>query len=148
MHHAFARKDFRYIIVGNLLCKTFGNRGFSHPWFANQHESVTKKDFFENLQGKLLIEISEMDAFNRAEVTRVFHLATGGMGLTEVRCLFLVANAAFYFIPPRPFEMAGITATYADFFGVVWIVVNVGLYVLTMIAELKKLAAEEPRRRK
>ena len=84
----------------------------------------------------------------RAEVTRVFHLATGGMGLTEVRCLFLVANAVFYFIPPRPFEMAGMTVTYADFFGVVWIVVNVGLYVLTMIAELKKLAVEEPRRRK
>lgn len=84
----------------------------------------------------------------RAEVNRVFHLATAGMGLTEVRCLFLVANAVFYFIPPRPFEMAGITATYADFFGVVWIVVNVGLYVLTMIAELKKLAVEEPRRRK
>lgn len=84
----------------------------------------------------------------RAEVTRVFHLATGGMGLTEVRCLFLVANAVFYFIPPRPFEMAGITVTYADFFGVVWIVVNVGLYVLTMITELKKLAVEEPRRRK
>lgn len=82
----------------------------------------------------------------RAEVTRVFHLATAGMGLTEVRCLFLVANTVFYFIPPKPFEMAGITATYADFFGVLWIAVNVGLYVFTMIAELKRLAIEEPPR--
>lgn len=84
----------------------------------------------------------------RAEVTRVFHLATAGMGLTEVRCLFLVANAVFFFIPPKPFDAAGITATYADFFGIVWIVVNVGLYVLTMVAELRRLAVEEPRRPK
>ncbi|MDP1750819.1 MAG: CDP-alcohol phosphatidyltransferase family protein [Reyranella sp.] len=82
----------------------------------------------------------------RAEVTRVFHLATAGMGLTEVRCLFLVANAVFYFIPPRPFEIAGLVVTYADFFGVIWIAVNVGLYVLTMVAELKSLAIEEPPR--
>lgn len=41
-------------------------------WYAEQHESATNaKAFAEILQGKLLIEISEMDAFTRAEVTRV-----------------------------------------------------------------------------
>jgi putative DNA primase/helicase len=41
-------------------------------WFAEQHESATNpKAFAEILQGKVLIEISEMDAFNRAEVNRV-----------------------------------------------------------------------------
>lgn len=41
-------------------------------WFAEQHESATNpKGFAEILQGKLLIEISEMDSFNRAEVNRV-----------------------------------------------------------------------------
>lgn len=41
-------------------------------WFAEQHESATNpKAFAEILQGKLLIEISEMDSFNRAEVSRV-----------------------------------------------------------------------------
>ena len=80
----------------------------------------------------------------RAQVTQVFQLATAGMGLTEVRCLFLVANVVFYVVPPRPLDIAGGKATYADFFGIVWIVVNVGLYVLTMVAELKKLAVEEP----
>ncbi len=41
-------------------------------WFAEQHESATNpKGFAEILQGKLLIEISEMDAFNRVEVNRV-----------------------------------------------------------------------------
>jgi predicted P-loop ATPase len=41
-------------------------------WFAEQHENATNaKAFAEVLQGKLLIEIAEMDAFSRAEVTRV-----------------------------------------------------------------------------
>lgn len=41
-------------------------------WFAEQHESATNpKAFSEILQGKLLIEISEMDAFSRVEVNRV-----------------------------------------------------------------------------
>jgi putative DNA primase/helicase len=41
-------------------------------WFAEQHESATNpKGFAEILQGKLLIEISEMDSFNRTEVNRV-----------------------------------------------------------------------------
>lgn len=42
------------------------------PHFAEQHESATNpKAFAEILQGKLLVEISEMDSFNRAEVNRV-----------------------------------------------------------------------------
>jgi len=45
-------------------------------WFCEQHESVTKKDFYENLQGKLLVEISEMDSFNRSEVTKVKQVIT------------------------------------------------------------------------
>lgn len=41
-------------------------------WFAEQHESATNpKGFAEILQGKWIIEISEMDSFNRAEVNRV-----------------------------------------------------------------------------
>lgn len=41
-------------------------------WFAEMHESATNpKGFAEILQGKLLVEISEMDSFNRAEVNRV-----------------------------------------------------------------------------
>ena len=41
-------------------------------WFAEQHESATNpKAFAEILQGKLLIEISEMESFSRAEVNSV-----------------------------------------------------------------------------
>lgn len=41
-------------------------------WFAEQHESATNpKAFAEILQGKLLVEISEMESFTHAEVNRV-----------------------------------------------------------------------------
>lgn len=40
-------------------------------WFAVQHEQVTGKGFYEILEGKMLIEISEMEAFNKSEVTKV-----------------------------------------------------------------------------
>lgn len=41
-------------------------------WFAEQHERATdNKSFGEVLQGKWIVEISEMDAFSRAEVTSV-----------------------------------------------------------------------------
>lgn len=41
-------------------------------WFAEQHESALyPKAFAEILQGKLLIEISEMEAFTKVEVSRV-----------------------------------------------------------------------------
>lgn len=43
----------------------------SEPWYAVAHESVLRKDFFEVLRGKWLMEIGEMDAFSRVEVTRV-----------------------------------------------------------------------------
>jgi putative DNA primase/helicase len=40
-------------------------------WFAEQHENVTSREFFQVLQAKLLIEISELDAFSRSDVTKV-----------------------------------------------------------------------------
>ncbi|MEK6709126.1 MAG: VapE domain-containing protein [Nitrospinota bacterium] len=41
------------------------------PWFAEVSESVTSKDFYLALQGKLLLEISELDSFSRADITAV-----------------------------------------------------------------------------
>lgn len=40
-------------------------------WFAEAAESVLSKDFFQSLQGKLLIEIAEMDSFSRSEIQAV-----------------------------------------------------------------------------
>lgn len=43
----------------------------SEPWYQVAHSQVTTKDFFECLVGKWMVEIGEMDAFSRAEKTRV-----------------------------------------------------------------------------
>lgn len=40
-------------------------------WFVECHESVTSKDFYGVLQGHMLVEISEMHSFTRAEVERI-----------------------------------------------------------------------------
>lgn len=45
-------------------------------WFAESSESPTSKDFYQVLQGKLLIEIAEMDAFSRAEVNTIKRVIT------------------------------------------------------------------------
>lgn len=45
-------------------------------WFAEASESPTGKDFYLALQGKLLLEIAELDAFNRADVTAVKRVIT------------------------------------------------------------------------
>lgn len=40
-------------------------------WFAEMHEDITTKDFKQNLPGKMLIEISELHAFRKAEINRI-----------------------------------------------------------------------------
>lgn len=40
-------------------------------WFAEASESPTSKDFYQVLTGKLLVEIAELDAFNRTEVNTI-----------------------------------------------------------------------------
>lgn len=45
-------------------------------WYAEAHESVMSKDFYMTLQGKLLVEIGEMDAFSRAEANKVKQVIT------------------------------------------------------------------------
>jgi len=51
--------------------KTSALRVLGGAWYAAAHERVTAKDFFQDLQGKWLVEISELSAFSRAEVERI-----------------------------------------------------------------------------
>lgn len=46
-------------------------RAIGGAWFTEATESVQSKDFIIGLQGKLLVEIGEMDAFRGADVTRI-----------------------------------------------------------------------------
>jgi predicted P-loop ATPase len=40
-------------------------------WYSECHEQVTSKDFFGVLDGNMIVEISEMHSFTRAEVERI-----------------------------------------------------------------------------
>lgn len=75
-----------------------------------------------------------------AQATGIFHLATAGIGLTEIRCLFFIANASFFFWPPVPFDLGGFGLAYSDLLGILWSGVNIGLFVLGMFSSLRKLA--------
>jgi putative DNA primase/helicase len=47
-------------------------------YFAEIHESITSKDFYIAITGKMLCEISELHAFRRAELERVKGIITTG----------------------------------------------------------------------
>lgn len=44
---------------------------FGAPWFAEAMESPANKDFYQVLQGRWCVEISEMHSFSKADVTKV-----------------------------------------------------------------------------
>ncbi len=56
--------------------KSSALRAIGGEWFAEQHESPTNKDFYQILQGKLLVEISEMDSFSRVDITKIKQVVT------------------------------------------------------------------------
>ena len=45
-------------------------------WFSEAHESPTSKDFYLVLQGKILVEISELSSFSGAEVGKIKQVIT------------------------------------------------------------------------
>lgn len=61
---------------GQGIGKTRALRLLGGPWYAEAHESVTSNDFFMILHGKMIVEIAELDAFSRAEVTRIKQVVT------------------------------------------------------------------------
>lgn len=65
--------DNMIVLIGKQGArKSSALRAIGGEWFAEQHESATNpKAFAEIIQGKILVEISEMDSFHRAEITSV-----------------------------------------------------------------------------
>lgn len=49
---------------------------FGDDWFAEATESPASKDFYLSMKGKLLLEIAELDAFGRADITAVKRTVT------------------------------------------------------------------------
>ncbi len=80
----------------------------------------------------------------KSRVMDVFQISFGGMGLTEVRIVFIVINAFMYFIPPKPFLIGTVTTTYPNVLTVAWIIAQVGTFLLVMVKTARRLAAQEP----
>jgi predicted P-loop ATPase len=53
------------------LMKSTALKIIGGKWFAEMHEDITTKDFLQNLPGNLLIEVSELHAFRRAEINKI-----------------------------------------------------------------------------
>lgn len=53
--------------------KTTALRILGGAWYAASHERVTDKDFYQDLEGKWIVEISELSAFTTAQIERVKH---------------------------------------------------------------------------
>ena len=51
--------------------KTTALTAIGGKWHTECKEQVSSKDFFQALDGKLIIEIAELDSFSRAEITRI-----------------------------------------------------------------------------
>ncbi len=158
-----------WVVNAALIANWFGDsldgavarrRGIERPrygFFLDQSIDVLSQFLFAiglGLSGLVRMDVAAMglvtylmmtaQSLLRAEVTRTFHLASAGFGLTEVRCLFLALNVAFYLKPPVPLDIAGASFGYGDLLGVAWIAVNLGLYLAGMFGQLGQLARDEP----
>jgi putative DNA primase/helicase len=77
VHRPGCQVDNMIVLEGPQgIRKSSSMRVIGGSYYAEQNENVAHKDFFQNLQGKLLIEISEMDSFSRSEVARVKQVIT------------------------------------------------------------------------
>ena len=83
----------------------------------------------------------------KARATNVLQISFGGVGLTEVRAVFIVLNAVMFFVSPTLFSIAGVTTTYPNVISALWIAVQVTTYLVVMITTLRELAAKDPPRR-
>jgi len=79
----------------------------------------------------------------RAQVHGVFDIALAGIGLTEIRCLLIVANILLFLYPPRSFAMLGLSLTYADLLAVSWLVGNLATFLTIAVQELRRLRIED-----
>lgn len=79
----------------------------------------------------------------RAAVSRRFPLAYGGIGLTELRCIFLILNVVMYFVNPHAQPIPFIPLTYPNLLALVWIISTLVSYVVAMVGDLRTLAREE-----
>jgi archaetidylinositol phosphate synthase len=84
--------------------------------------------------------------FLRANVTDVFQISYGGAGPTEMRAATAILTAAIFFHRPQPFDIGGIVLQYPDVIALAWCASAIVTFLLSMTAQVRELAREEPPR--
>jgi phosphatidylglycerophosphate synthase len=85
-------------------------------------------------------------SFLRVNVTGILHITYGGLGPTEIRVGFMVANGLFVLFPPTPFELFGVTLKYPDLISLAWSASMIVAFLVCMTIQARQLAIEEPPR--
>lgn len=66
------KSDCMVILEGKQgAYKSSALQALGGKWFTENNNDMNKNDFFQALHGFLLIELSELDSFNKAEATRI-----------------------------------------------------------------------------
>lgn len=53
------------------IYKSTALKVIASPWYVEANESIMSKDFYLQLQGRLIVEIAELDSFSKAEVNTI-----------------------------------------------------------------------------
>jgi phosphatidylglycerophosphate synthase len=80
----------------------------------------------------------------KSRVMNVFQISFGGMGLTEVRVVFVLVNALMYFAPPKPFGIFGVETTYPNVISALWIAAQLLTFLRVTYKTMRQLAALDP----
>jgi putative DNA primase/helicase len=71
------KNDYMVVLEGPQgVGKSMSLNCIGGKWHTESTESIGSKDFYQNLHGKLIVEIAELDSFSKAEVTRVKQVIT------------------------------------------------------------------------
>jgi archaetidylinositol phosphate synthase len=83
----------------------------------------------------------------KSRVINVFQISFGGMGLTEVRVVFVLVNVLMYFVPPEPFVIFGVVTTYPNVISALWIAAQLLTFLRVTYKTIRQLAALDPPKR-
>lgn len=84
----------------------------------------------------------------RAKISGVFQLSYGGVGPTEMRVLFILLNAAMFFVPPQPISLLGWQMTYPNWLSLTWSMFALITFLWSMTSQIRELAIQDPPRRR
>jgi phosphatidylglycerophosphate synthase len=82
----------------------------------------------------------------RAHVFGEFTMDYGGLGVTELRVVFIILNIFVLLVPPQPFDVLGMAMTYPNALSLTWITFTIITCFVVMFKDLRKLASEDPPR--